>query len=315
MNLKSRSCVRLMKLSICLLPFAVSCGRATKPASDVESIEDASRIVQRQDGNFDVSCKSGVLEIATPAQISSGQICTVKPAEPLNILSMQLRGDGRYDVVCVDGMRRVASSEQIRTSNVCSSSPPPPLPPSLSERCFLDWTSVQDCPAPILKEVYVGDCGLSHPYSCIIIRGDNFQRGESDNGRASRDSTNFFMSDGNEPAEVVASYILSRTTMKISIGHPSYASRFYRAENLDGKTSNTIQIKTSSIVKCKAQWFDSIYSSSRIDYFGTAPTHMAAMNMARSACMASHKDECQYYPSSTCNCSSIECEEISAEYQ
>jgi hypothetical protein len=96
------------------------------------ALGDASSLTQRSDGQFDVVCKSGVHEIASPAQIEANSVCNVViPSGPLNIQSMQLRADGSYDIICVSGAREVDTSDQIRTGAACAAATPPPTNPGI----------------------------------------------------------------------------------------------------------------------------------------------------------------------------------------
>ena len=62
-----------------LLMIGAACSSpSSEPMASVaqKQISDIASMVQRSDGSFDVTCKSGAHEVATSTQIAQNQVCT-----------------------------------------------------------------------------------------------------------------------------------------------------------------------------------------------------------------------------------------------
>jgi len=92
--------------------------------ADIASIEDVQSMVLRSDGNYDVLCKNGTREIASPGQISKGNVCNARRPQPNeNVEAIFSRGNGSFYVLCRSGGWEISDMARINRGEVCDGIP------------------------------------------------------------------------------------------------------------------------------------------------------------------------------------------------
>lgn len=82
----------MRKLPIALIALASAVVACSSSRDDVlggasqDLVSDIASMVQRPDGNFDVTCKDGSREIATPAQITENRVCRSPGSPPAGVI-------------------------------------------------------------------------------------------------------------------------------------------------------------------------------------------------------------------------------------
>ncbi len=162
------------------LAFAfVTLGTVWAAPSLPPTVDEIATFQQRDDGKYDVVCKSGEREVATDLDLQLNNVCPHKSTgKPSNILSVQKRDDGQFDVVCTDQSKKVATAQQIIDGSVCVSNPPTP-PKSVIEAGYYEAVSgyTSWCPQQVTPKMtgdtltglsiqHVGGCSVTSEYTC-----------------------------------------------------------------------------------------------------------------------------------------------------
>ena len=118
----------LLLLSSFLWP--LGCG-APQSANSVKDLDSAWSVQVTENGDYKVLCTDGHLEIVSPEDLASGNVCpNLERRVDLGIVSMQRREDGSFDVICRNGKILVATSEEILSEEICRDREEP-LPPHI----------------------------------------------------------------------------------------------------------------------------------------------------------------------------------------
>lgn len=106
----------MKKLILLLALFTVG----TVAAFETFDLSKVASMQKRQDGRYNVICKTGNFEVVTDLDITLNNVCPhLTSTESLEIIAMQMRDDGKFDVMCSDYSRYVASREEILMGQVC----------------------------------------------------------------------------------------------------------------------------------------------------------------------------------------------------
>jgi hypothetical protein len=77
--------IRILITALIGFSLLQGCGPSSQSASETQDVGDILSSQLREDGNYDVICKSGVHEVVTAEQIKAGEVCNPPPPPPVAI--------------------------------------------------------------------------------------------------------------------------------------------------------------------------------------------------------------------------------------
>lgn len=117
MTVVLQSGVLAVLMAMAMAATGYAAGSARNAPNGVKAVSDIQSMVLRADGSYEVTCRSGSTEVATPDQIQANDVC--HPPAPTRVTAVFQRAEGDFFVLCVDNTWQFAATDAIQAGTVC----------------------------------------------------------------------------------------------------------------------------------------------------------------------------------------------------